>query len=67
MYILVMDGCEFLKNRGCSSCFGCGIFENRGCGCNAVVLKLTTAVAVITYNFISTKNLGNYKIYIYMY
>ena len=34
----------------------CGIFKNRVCGCNAVVPKLSTAVAVITYNFNSTKN-----------
>ena len=37
---------EFSENSGFSCCFGCGIFENHGCDCNAVVLKLTTAVAV---------------------
>ena len=51
-----MINCEFSENRGCGYFFGCSIFEKRGCGCNAVVLKLTTAVAVITYNFNSTKN-----------
>ena len=54
-------GCEFSENRGCRSCFCCGIFENRGCGSNAVVLKLITAVAVITEQFNSTKNLRKFE------
>ena len=39
-------GCGIFKDRSCGSCFGCGIFKNRGCGSNAVVLKMITAVAV---------------------
>ena len=46
IFVLVMDRCEFSQNRGCGSCFGCGILKNRGCGSNAVMLKLITAVAV---------------------